>query len=121
MNFAKFLRTRFSQNILLLLLKMKNLQKCFPRLYNKTANSCKARHAMRNAWAEVASNLKFMEDGKYIFQRSIKNIYDRSFLSHFVYFIKKCLLSVAFNHLLSPFIAFNRVLSPTGYQALTTL
>ena len=76
---------------------------------------------MRNAWAEVASNLEFMEDGKYIFQRSIKNIYDRSFLSHFVYFIKKCLLSVAFNHLLSPFIAFNRVLSPRGYQALTTL
>ena len=39
--------------------------KRFPCLYNKSAKSYKERHAAKNAWAEVASSLEFVEDGKY--------------------------------------------------------
>ena len=39
--------------------------KRFPCVYNKIAKSYKERHVMRNAWAEMAENLKFVKDVKY--------------------------------------------------------
>ena len=57
--------------------------KRFPCVYNKSAKSYKEKHVVRNTWAEVTSNLEFVEDGillvseiKFYFQRSIKNIQD---------------------------------------------
>ena len=36
--------------------------KSFPCVYNKSAKSYKEKHVVRNAWAEVTSNLEFVED-----------------------------------------------------------